>query len=386
MAGTLTVDTIQSDSSYASTLNVASKINFSGGMQLGGQDATLGGMRNRIINGDMRIDQRNAGGNINVTTDPNPLIMSVDRMNIGVTGGANVSAQQSTTAPAGFSNSLKLTVTTADASVAAGDYGFLRQRIEGYNIADFNLGTSNASPFTVSFWVQSSVTGTYSIGITNVGNGATYAASYSIPVANTWTKIAITIPACTIGTWSGNTTNGQGLELFFCLGNGSTYLGTPGSWQSGYLIGATGTTNWISTANATFYITGIQLEKGSVATAFEYRSYATEFALCQRYYQAPCGTSTTGIGQGGIATFYAVSVSEAFSTLQFPVAMRTAPTVTIYNSGGTAGGAHGLASVGDITGVTIDRVSSQGMGRLLKGSGFTAGYLYGCIYQANAEL
>ena len=129
-----------------------------------------------------------------------------------------------------------------------------------------------------------------------------------------------------------------------------------------------------------------QLEIGSVATDFETRPYASEFALCQRYYQAPCGSSTSGIGQGGIGTYYAVTTSEAFNTINFPVPMRTTPTVTFYNGGGTSGGAHGLGTTGDITGVTLDRISSQGLGRMSKSSGLTVGYLYAVIFQANAEF
>jgi hypothetical protein len=342
------------------------------------------GFKNRIINGAMVIDQRNAGASVSGTTG----VYTVDRWTVqNNSGSARFNVRQnvnSVTPPVGYKYYLGVTSTSAY-SVAATDVIGIQQFIEGYNIADLGWGASGAQTVTFSFWVRSSLTGTFG-GSLIEGNAGTafYAFTYTISAANTWEQKTVTIAGPTIGTW--DSTNARGIQVLFNLGTGSTYIGTAGAWTSGSVYAATGATNFVATNGATFYITGVQLEKGSTATSFDYRSYGTEFMLCQRYYQAPCGTSTSGIGQGGIATFYAVSASEAFNTINFPVPMRTAPTVTFYNGAGTSGGAHGLASSGDITGVTLDRISSQGLGRMLKGSGLTAGYLYAVIFQANAEL
>jgi len=343
------------------------------------------GLKNRIINGAMVIDQRNAGASVSGTTG----VYTVDRWTVqNNSGSARFNVRQnvnSVTPPAGYKYYLGVTSTSAY-SVAATDVIGIQQFIEGYNIADLGWGASGAQTVTFSFWVRSSLTGTFGGNIIE-GAGATafYPFTYTISSANTWEQKTITIAGPTIGTW--DSTNGRGLQVLFNLGTGSTYnIGTAGAWTTNAHYAATGATNFVATNGATFYITGVQLEKGSVATSFDYRPFGTEFMLCQRYYQAPCGTSTTGIGQGGIGTFYAATTTEAFNTINFPVPMRTTPTVTFYNGGGTSGGAHGLGTVGDITGVTLDRLSPQGLGRMLKSGGFTAGYLYATIFQANAEL
>jgi hypothetical protein len=342
------------------------------------------GLKNRIINGAMVIDQRNAGASVSGTTG----VYTVDRWTVqNNSGSARFNVRQnvnSVTPPAGYKYYLGVTSTSAY-SVAATDVIGIQQFIEGYNIADLGWGASGAQTVTFSFWVRSSLTGTFGGSLIEANAGtAYYAFTYTISAANTWEQKTVTIAGPTIGTW--DSTNARGIQVLFNLGTGSTYIGTAGAWTSGAVYAATGATNFVATNGATFYITGVQLEKGSTATSFDYRPYGTEFMLCQRYYQAPCGTSTSGIGQGGIGTFYAVTTSEAFNTINFPVPMRTTPTVTFYNGGGTSGGAHGLGSSGDITGVTLDRLSPQGLGRMLKGGGLTAGYLYAIIFQANAEL
>jgi hypothetical protein len=341
------------------------------------------GFKNRIINGAMVIDQRNAGASITPTAGQ----YSVDRWKFTLSQASKLTAQQnagSVTPPTGFSNYLGVTSLSAY-SVGASDYFAIQQVIEGFNYYDLSWGTANAVTVTLSFRVYSSLTGTFGGAITNGSATRSYPFTYTISSANTWTIISVTIAGDTSGTWVG-ATNGYGIVLNLGLGVGTTYSGTAGAWAATNYASATGATSVVGTNGATFYITGVQLEKGSTATSFDYRPYGTEFALCQRYYQSPCGTSTSGIGQGGIATFYAVTTSEAFNTINFPVPMRTTPTVTFYNGGGTSGGAHGLGTTGDITGVTLDRISSQGFGRLLKSSGFTVGYLYAIIFQANAEL
>jgi hypothetical protein len=342
------------------------------------------GFKNRIINGGMVIDQRNAGASVSGTSTT----YTLDRWTVqNNSGAARFNVQQNVNAvtpPAGYNYYLGVTSTSAY-TVASTDVIGINQFIEGYNTADFAWGTSSAATVTLSFWVRSSVTGTFG-GCLAESNAATafYAFSYTISAANTWEQKTITITGSTIGTW--NYTNGRGIQLFFSLGTGSTYLGTANTWTASSFYAPTGSTNFVATNGATFYVTGVQLEKGNQATPFDFRPYGTEFQLCQRYYQAPCGTSTSGIGQGGIGTFYAVTTSEAFNTINFPVPMRATPTVTFYNGAGVSGGAHGLGSAGDITGVTLDRLCPQGLGRMLKNAGLTAGYMYAIIFQASAEL
>ena len=340
------------------------------------------GLKNRIINGAMVIDQRNAGASVAANG-----VYSVDRW-LAISDTSNKwTIQQnagSVTPPTGFTNYLGCTSSSAYTPIST-DYFGPNQRIEGYNIADLNWGSASASPITLSFWVRSSLTGSFGGSIQNSSQNRSYAFPYTISSANTWEYKTITITGDTSGTWF--TTSGIGFVVHFSLGAGSSRVGTANTWTgTSNVFAPTGSVNVVATNGATFYITGVQLEKGSTATSFDYRPYGTEFMLCQRYYQAPCGTSTSGIGQGGIGTFYAVTTTEAFNTINFPVPMRTTPTVTFYNGGGTSGGAHGLGTSGDITGVTLDRLSPQGLGRMLKSGGFTAGYLYAVIFQANAEL
>jgi hypothetical protein len=341
MAGTLTVDTIQSDSSYASTLNVASKMNFASGMQIGGQDATFGGMRNRVINGDMRIDQRNAGASVSVSTSG---VYVLDRWKNRANGGGVFTVQQSSIAPAGFNNSTIYTVTTADSSIAAADNYWIIHEIEGYNVADLEWGTANAKTITISFWVRSSVTGTYTIALSN---GTTYdrnyVTTYTINSANTFEYKTITITGDTTGTWG--KTNGGGISLVFNLGTGTDYQTTANAWNAGFKHGTSSSTNLIATNGATFYITGVQLEKGSAATAFEYRQYGQELALCQRYYEhtynqgVAAGTATEN-GWDWIGSDLPNSTTTGTlqsQGLRFEVTKRTQPSMTVWDALGASG-------------------------------------------------
>jgi hypothetical protein len=235
------------------------------------------GFKNRIINGAMVIDQRNNGASV-VVANNNAFV--VDRFRY-LNSAGSVTCQQSTIAPTGFINSVSLTVGSTNTPGAA-DFQTLRHVIEGLNVADFAWGTASATPITISFWVRSSVTGTYSVGLRNSAVNRAYVATYSISAANTFEYKTITIPGDTSGTWL--TTNGVGIYIDFSLGTGSNNEITAGSWQASSAFAATGEVNWISNAGATFYITGVQLEKGSTATSFDYRPYGTELQLCQRYY------------------------------------------------------------------------------------------------------
>jgi hypothetical protein len=260
----------------------------------------------------MVIDQRNAGASVTQTTGN---VFPVDRFFITGSVTSKFTAQQSSTAPAGFNKSLLITSSSAY-SVGSGDFYVVAQNIEGYNVADLNWGTANAKTVTLSFWVQSSLTGTF--GGALVG-GATYSYpfTYTISSANTWTQISVTVAGPTSGgTW--DTTNGSGLIVRFGLGVGSTYSGTAGSWTANNYFSATGATSVVGTNGATFYITGVQLEVGSSATGFEYRQYGTELNLCQRYFQKLTGYMYSSSGTAG----------TNFVNWIFKEQLRTTPTIT----------------------------------------------------------
>ena len=234
--------------------------------------------RNKIYNGEMRIDQRNNGSSVTPASGE----FTVDRWVYEATQSSKAAFQQVSTAPTGFVNSAKLTSNSAY-TVAAGDVFQIVQRIEGSNISELAWGTATASNVTLSFKAYSSLTGTFGGFLRNSANDRYYIFTYSIPVANTWTDISITIPGDTTGTWL--TTNGYGLGVGWSLGSGSNYQTTAGSWGSGNKRGATGQVDLVATNGATFYITGAQLEIGASATPFEHRPIGTELSLCQRYYQ-----------------------------------------------------------------------------------------------------
>jgi len=270
-------------------------------------------LKNRIINGDMVIAQRGTAL-ISVSTDPTPRNFPVDRFFCAATGGGVYSTQQSSTAPANFNYSIINTVTTADSSIAAGDVYYMAQGIEGFNIADLGWGTANAQTVTLSFWVRSSITGTFSGSIRNALANRAYVFTYTISAANTWEKETITITGDTSGTW--NTTNGAGAYVAWDLGSGSNFNGTANSWTAGNFLRASSAVNWISNSGATFYITGVQLEIGTSATPFERRLYGQELANCQRYYQFVGGESVFQFVGGGM------NFGTSASSIQIPILVR----------------------------------------------------------------
>jgi hypothetical protein len=278
------------------------------------------GFKNRIINGGMVIDQRNAGASVTLSSTGQ---YPVDRFPAARdTTAATVTAQQSSTVPTGFTKSILWTTSTG-AAPSAGDDNFISHRIEGFNFADFGFGTAAAQSFTLSFWVRSSVTGTYGISLNNDAANRCFMATYTISAANTYEYKTITVPGDTTGTWL--TTNGIGLRIFWDLGAGtSRSIAASSAWGSTYGTGLTGGVKLISTTGATFYITGVQLEKGSTATSFDYRPYGTELALCQRYYYNHVAGGSFHIG---VAWYY--SASEVNTSIKFPVTMRTAPTLVV---------------------------------------------------------
>jgi hypothetical protein len=277
--------------------------------------------RNRIINGAMVIDQRNNGAAV---TNGNSQY-TVDRFDLSQSATSVVSFQQnagSVTPPTGFTKYLGFTTTTSS-SPSSSEYTLCRQRIEGFNIADLGWGTANAATVTLSFWVRSSLTGTFGGSLRNDGNTRSYPFSYTISAANTWEQKSITVVGDTSGTWL--TTNGIGITITFSLGSGSEYLSTANSWQSGNYQGATGQTNMVATNAATWQVTGVQLEKGSTATSFDYRPYGTELALCQRYYYLIAKGTNTGLI--GSASYF--SSTRADGVLFIPTSMRSVPTFSL---------------------------------------------------------
>lgn len=303
--------------------NIADLLNSSGKIDSADIDssAQFYQFKNRIINGAMMIDQRNAGAAV---TANNSGVYGVDRFLTEAYGGGTLSAQRSTVAPAGFVNSLLITVTGTDTSLGTSDDYEVNQKIEGFNVADLGWGTANAQPVTLSFWVRSSVTGTYSVGFQNADASRSYVATYTINNANTLEQKSITVSGDTSGTW--NTGNGTGLFIRWCLATGTGRVASAANtWESANRIAISATANPIMGTNgATFYITGVQLEKGSTATSFDYRPYGTELALCQRYFQ-----KSNNNNDCTLLSMYATSGQSVYRSFPLNPTMRAAPTVTL---------------------------------------------------------
>jgi hypothetical protein len=306
-----------------SNLSVDTITNAAGGntAQINGMTPTadsLQGFRNRIINGDMRIDQRSAGAS--VTVNNLAIFYGVDRFRaIGQASSGVFTMQRVTDAPTGFTNSLRVTVTTADASISATDRYLLQQVIEGFNAADLGFGTASATAVTLSFWVKSSLTGTFGAALQNEAVNRSYPFSYTINAANTWEYKTVTIAGDTTGTWPTDNT-GWG-RVNWSIGSGSNTVSTAGSWQAANYEGVTGQTQIISTLSATWFITGVQLEAGTVATPFERRPYSTELQLAMRYFQR-YQASTSGMFTAG----QAFSATGAIYSIMPVVMMRAVPT------------------------------------------------------------
>jgi hypothetical protein len=286
----------------------------------GGTGTTTGyyGFKNRIINGAMVVDQRNAGASVTPTNAQ----YLVDRWSANLSQASKYSVQQnagSVTPPAGFINYLGVTSLSAYSIVSTDTFG-VRQRVEGLNMTDFGWGSASAVTVTLSFWVRSSLTGTFGGALQNSAGNRSYPFSYTISSANTWEQKTVTIAGDTSGTWL--TTNGIGVEVYFGLGVGSTYSGTAGAWAGANYSSATGATSVVGTNGATFYITGVQLEKGSTATSFDYRPYGTELQLAQRYYWKRQDTSSS-TAFANLACFTSTDARGSISYSQ----MRSAPTI-----------------------------------------------------------
>jgi hypothetical protein len=336
-----------------------------------GTNAQYTGFKNRLINSAMVIDQRNAGASVTVGSG-NTYIL--DRYKATATQASKFTVQQnagSVTPPTGFSYYSGATSSSAY-TVISSDHFEYGQNIEGYNVADLAWGTASASAITISFWVRSSLTGTFGGVVQNSAQTRSYPFSYTISSANTWEQKSITIAGDTSGTWL--TTNGIGMRCTFSLGSGSTYSTTANAWAAGEYYQPTGATSVVGTSGATFYITGVQLEKGSTATSFDYRPYGTELALCQRYYYQRLGSQ---------AVYWdAYSASGTYPTWSggHPVQMRASPTCAIvgtYSYGNASNAA--MSGITELT-VNIQTNSGASTSRTYFHSNAASGY------SASAEL
>jgi hypothetical protein len=305
-------------------------------------DGPLSGARNRIINGDCTINQRNAG--VSVTgTGTYPL----DRWKIEYSSNGAIAGIQTTDVPIGqgFTNSIRLT-STARSSFGSGDFNQLFYSIEGYNVSDLDFGSVSAKPITLSFWVKGSRVGTYNVQISNSGGSRTYTKQYTIPSPDTWQKVILTYPGCTDGTWL--KTNGSGLEFRFGFEYGSTFTtgASADTWiTASSFVGSfpTTTNTFMTNSNSTWQITGVQLEAGTVATPFERRSYGQELALCQRYFEIQDVRAVTTAYVAGGYNYHVGSV-------RWKVTKRTAPTTNTPSIANyQPGGGSGTASVSNQT-------------------------------------
>jgi len=352
---------------------------------IGGAGLGMGfGFRNRIINGAMVIDQRNAGASLN----PADFAYSLDRWKCRRSQASKFTVQQnagSVTPPAGFSNYLGVTSSSAY-SVLAADYFVIQQLIEGFNFADFAYGTANAATLTLSFWVRSSLTGTFGGALQNNAENRSYGFTYTISAANTWEQKTITIVGDTSGTWIG-ATNGNGLYVNFNLGTGSTYgAATNGAWASGTTAFApSGTVSVVGTNAATWYITGVQLEKGSTATSFDFRDYGTELVRCQRYYEKSYDQGTTPGTVSSLGMFTSIRANGiAGTSMTFKVTKRAAPLMTAYSPGtGTAGNGRDY-NVGAERAVTFDSIGDSAFTISMGGASVSSAF--GTQWVASIEL
>jgi hypothetical protein len=287
------------------------------------------GMRNRIINGTMIVDQRaNTVGANTVISSNAPYTVDRWRAQISQHNGT-MNVRQDSTSTAGFTKSLRAIVTAANTSLPVTSVTRVWTNIEGLNVADLGFGTANAKPVTLSFFVRSSNTGTFSGALTNYDENRSYPFEYTINTVDTFEKKTITIPGDTSGNWSSNTEGSFALN--FSLGTGTTNLGTANAWTGSWKVGTTGSFSLAGVLNATWYLTGVQLEEGSVPTSFEYRQFGTELALCQRYYYKFINNNGTGTAWAGQATTSLSTTRSIGIPIILPVPARTTPSFASSN-------------------------------------------------------
>jgi hypothetical protein len=309
----------------------------------------------------MSIDQRNAGAS---TTPASNGLYTLDRWGVSISQGSKFSVQQnagSVTPPTGFANYIGLTSTSAY-TVGAGENFAITQPIEGFNFADMAWGTANAQTVTLSFWVRSSLTGTFGGGLLNSAQNRSYVFSYTINSANTWEQKSVTITGDTTGTWVG-ATNGIGVNLFLTIGAGSSVSKTAGSWGAGYFVAPTGSTSVVGTNGATFYVAGVQLEVGSTATSFDYRPYGTEFDLCRRYFERVNGFNARAASATLIAANVpcypkraapTVSLTGALQITSYAIGSSTQSSASVTLEGALSDAAY--VSLGNFSGLTSGAV------------------------------
>ena len=336
--------------------------------------------RNRIINGAMVIDQRNAGAAVTSSGS-----FAVDRWFFNNATDGTLSVQQSTDVPSGsgFKYSLKMTATAGDGTIGASQYCNLQHRIEGFNFADTGFGASGASAVTLSFWVKATVAGNYSVALYNGAENRINPQQFSVLASNTWEQKTITYAGDTSGTWL--TTNGVGANVTFYPALGSNFLGSAG-WNAGGTFGVTGQSNAIASNANIFAITGVQLEKGSTATSFDYRPITTELALCQRYYWRNTGAAYSMHGSGTV-----FSTTQADIYTKFGTTMRAIPTVSVNATQVQVGATtYAVTAISGASGITVDNAFSRvttggtmitGSGAILTSANNTGGYI-----DASAEL
>ena len=373
IGGTLTANanvTVNGTSTFTGTLtagninitgNVTGNLTITGTMTAANANVTgtvvmsSSFKRNRIINGNMLIDQRNAGASVTIT-NTSAATYVVDRFVAYGSQASKISAQQnagSVTPPAGFKNYFGITSLSAY-SITTSDVFTVAHYVEGLNCADLAWGTSSASSVTLSFWVRSSLTGTFGGVVQNSGSSRSYTFSYTISAANTWEKKTITIAGDTTGTWL--TTNSVGIAIIWGLAVGSTYLSAAGSWGTTNYQSVTGQTSLVGTNGATFYITGVQFEVGTVATPYEFVTYSEQLAQCQRYYETSFASGTAPANGGSGSTFANGATNIAVvapwtnnlrqsTQIRFFVPKRSTPTMTTY---GNSSGYWGYISSGTL--------------------------------------
>jgi hypothetical protein len=339
------------------------------GIALDGQfnSASTFGFKNRIINGAMVIDQRNAGASVSNGTG-STVNYPVDRWTAYGSQATKFTGQRnagSATPPSGFTNYIGFTSSSAY-SVLSSDYFVSYHRIEGFNVADLDWGTASAQTITLSFWAQSSLTGTFGGSLSNNAFNRSYPFTFAINAANTWEQKTITIAGDTSGTWAKDNTTG--ISLSFSLGSGSTYSGTAGAWTGSGLFSATGATSVVGTNGATFYITGVQLEKGSTATSFDVRPFSTELLMCQRYYESTFPIGTAPVQNGG--TGNALRISQVAvagnacrgNTWLFKTTKRDTPaTITSYNSSAANANVRNTSRSNDATISGVGALNTMGI-------------------------
>jgi len=334
--------------------------------------------RNRIINGAMLVDERRRNSAANSQTD----VFVADRFRFYALGGGNANVQTlNNDGPSGVStNSARITVATQDTSLSSGDYYFIRQAIEGYLVQDFEFGSASVNKeITLSFYVKSSVTGTFGGSIKNNALNRSYTFSYTINSANTWERKIITFTNDKSGTWE-KTTN-AGLLINWGLGHGSGFISTGiNAWESGNFNQPSGCVNLFNTAAATWQLSGVQVELGPTATPFQQRSFEQELNKCQRYFLRH-DAFTYFDGASGNSTV-------ARGAVQFPSTMRAAPTVVTYPGQGLTGTANQVyvSNTNSAASISTPTAYIDGFDTIGNPSNLPGAYLYGFSYTATAEI